>query len=297
MERLFRIVEHQKMKSRGIAQRKSGDARGAVQSIERAIELMRAVAASGREGRRLTDLAASSGLSKSTTHRILLALSEARLVEQDPVNRLFFPGVGLFLLGTASAARFSIVEIARPSLVRLAEEIGDTVFLSVPVDTDWVCVDRQVGPFPIRTLTVDVGDRGPLGVGSGGLALLAFRTDEEIEAAIAANDGRLAAYRHFDPTGLRRFVATTRRQRYAFIDGLLVEGMSAVGVPLCDAQGRPVAALSVAAISSRLAAGKRREIVAKLQEHARRIEAQLTALGGAELVTARARDPIWKRSA
>jgi DNA-binding IclR family transcriptional regulator len=200
-------------------------------------------------------------------------------------------------LGTASAARFSIVEIARPSLVRLAEEIGDTVFLSVPVDNDWVCVDRQVGPFPIRTLTVDVGDRGPLGVGSGGLALLAFRTDDEIEATIAANDGRLASYRHFDPTGLRRFVATTRRQRYAFIDGLLVEGMSAVGVPLCDAQGRPVAALSIAAISSRLAAAKRRDIVAKLQEHARRIEAQLTALGGAELVTARARDPIWKRSA
>jgi DNA-binding IclR family transcriptional regulator len=273
------------MKSRGNAQRKSGDARGAVQSIERAIELMRAVAASGREGRRLTDLAAQAGLSKSTTHRILLALSEARLVEQDPSSRLFFSGVGLFLLGTASAARFSIVEIARPSLVRLAEEIGDTVFLSVPVDNDWVCVDRHVG------------DRGPLGVGSGGLALLAFRTDDEIEATIAANDGRLASYRHFDPTGLRRFVATTRRQRYAFIDGLLVEGMSAVGVPLCDAQGRPVAALSIAAISSRLAAAKRRDIVAKLQEHARRIEAQLTALGGAELVTARARDPIWKRSA
>ncbi len=285
------------MQSKGSAQRKSGDARGAVQSIERAMELMSAVAACGRAGRRLTDLAAASGLSKSTTHRILLTLSEARLVEQDPVSRLFFPGVGLFLLGTASAARFSIVEIARPSLVHLAEEIGDTVFLSVPVDNDCVCVDRQVGPFPIRTLTVDVGDRGPLGVGSGGLALLAFRTDDEIEATIAANDGRLASYRHFDPTGLRRFVATTRRQRYAFIDGLLVEGMSAIGVPLCDTRGRPIAALSIAAISSRLAAGKRRDIVAKLQEHARRIEAQLTALGGAELVTARARDPIWKRSA
>lgn len=285
------------MKPREKAQLKSRDARGAVQSIERAIELMRAVAASGREGRRLTDLAAQSGLSKSTTHRILLALSEARLIEQDPVSRLFFSGVGLFLLGTASAARFSIVEIARPSLVHLAEEIGDTVFLSVPVDNDWVCVDRQVGPFPIRTLTVDVGDRGPLGVGSGGLALLAFRTDEEIESTIAANAGRLSSYRHFDPVGLRRFVTATRRQRYAFVDGLLVEGMSAVGVPLCDVRGRPVAALSVAAISSRLATGKRRDIVAKLQEHARRIEAQLTALGGAELVTARARDPIWKRSA
>lgn len=276
---------------------RSPDARSAVQSVERAVALLRAVAAGGRDGRRLTDLAASAGLSKSTTHRMLGALAEARLVEQDPESRLFFPGVGLFLLGTASAARFSIVEIARPALLRLAEEVGDTVFLSVPVENDWVCVDRQVGPFPIRTLTVDVGDRGPLGVGSGGLALLAFRGDDEIEACIAANAARLPGYRHFDPAGMRRFVSATRRQRYAFIDGLLVEGMSAVGVPVCDASGRPVAALSVAAISSRLSAPRRRTVVPKLQEQARRIEAQLAALGGAQLVTARARDPIWTRSA
>jgi len=297
MEQVFRMVERKRAAPGKIAPRKAAEARGAVQSIERAVVLLRAVAAAGREGCRLTDLAAGAGLSKSTAHRILLALTEARLVEQDARNRLFFPGVGLFLLGTASAARFSIVEIARPSLVHLAEEIGDTVFLSVPVDRDWVCVDRQVGPFPIRTLTVDIGDRGPLGVGSGGLALLAFRSDAEVDAAIAANATRLASYRHFDPAGLRRFVAATRRQRYAFIDGLLVEGMSAVGVPLCDGAGRPIAALSIAAISARLATGRRRDIVARLQEHARRIEAQLIALGGAELVTARARDPIWKRSA
>jgi hypothetical protein len=53
----------------------------------------------------------------------------------------------------------------------------------------------------------------------------------------------------------------------------------------------------VAAISSRLSAPRRRTVVPKLQEQARRIEAQLAALGGAQLVTARARDPIWTRSA
>lgn len=285
------------MRSEKRTERKSPHPGGAVQSIGRAVQLLRAVAASGRDGCRLTDLAAQAGLTKSTTHRVLLALAEARLVEQDPTSKLFFPGVELFLLGTASAARFSIVEIARPTLVRLAEEIGDTVFLSVPVDEDWVCVDRQVGPFPIRTLTVDVGDRGPLGVGSGGLALLAFRSDADVDTSIAANGARLARYAHFDPSGMRRFVTATRKQRYAFIDGLLVEGMSAVGVPICDAEGRPVAALSLAAISSRLSAERRHSILPRMQEEARRIEAQLSALGGARLVTARARDAIWKRSA
>lgn len=270
--------------------RRRQDSGGAIQSVERAIGLLRAVAEAGSAGRRLNELVAVSGLSKSTAHRMMQALCDARLVEHDPSTKLFYPGVELFLLGTAAAMRFNIVEIARPSLLKLAEETGDTVFLSVPVQHEWLCVDRQVGSFPIRTLTVDVGDRGPLGVGSGGLALLAFRDDAEIEASIAANRPRLAAYRDFGPAGLPQHVAAARRQGYALVDGQLVEGMSAIGVPISDPKGRPVAALSVAAISSRMAPARRREIVPLVHAHARRIEKQLAVLGGARVVTARERD-------
>jgi len=258
--------------------------------VDRAVALLRAVAAAGRDGRRLIDLATRCGLGKSTTHRLLQSLCEAGLVEHDAAAKLFFPGIELFLLGNAASVRFGIVEIARPSLIHLADETGDTVFLTVPIDNEWLCVERQIGAFPIRTLTVDVGDRGPLGVGSGGLALLAFRNDAEVDASIGVNRGRLAGYRDFNSTGLRQLIATTRRQGYAFIDGLLVEGMSAIGIPICDPQGHPVAALSVAAISSRMASTRRRTIVPLLREHARRIEKQLAVLSGAKFVTARGRE-------
>jgi DNA-binding IclR family transcriptional regulator len=264
-------------------------ARGSTQSVSRALALLRAVAAAGRDGRRLTQLADSCGLNKSTTHRLMESLCEAGLVEHDSAAKLFLPGIELFLLGNAAAVRFSIVEIARPSLIHLAEETGDTVFLTVSVANEWLCVERQIGAFPIRTLTVDVGDRGPLGVGSGGLALLAFRDDAEVDASIGVNRGELASYRDFNPASLRQLVATTRRQGYAFIDGLLVEGMSAIGMPICDPRGHPVAALSVAAISSRMGATRRRTIVPLLRDHARRIEKQLGVLAGATVVTARSR--------
>jgi DNA-binding IclR family transcriptional regulator len=269
----------------------------AVRSVERALALMRAVAASGRAGCRFTDLCTQAKLSKSTTHRILLALLDGGMVEQDPETKLLYPGIELFLLGTAAAARFSIVEMARPSLLHLAEETGDTVFLSVPVAGDVLCADRQLGSFPIRTLTVDVGDRAPLGLGSGGLALLAFLDDAEIDARIAANESRLEKHVHFAPVGLRRLIATARRQGYAFVDGLLVEGMGAIGVPICDPTGRPIAALSVAAISSRLAARRRASVFQKILQEARRIERQLAALGGVRPATTPALDSQAKRSA
>ena len=46
-----------------------------------------------------------------------------------------------------------------------------------------VCVAREIGDFPIRTLSLGVGDLRPLGVGSGSLALFAFLPDEQIETS------------------------------------------------------------------------------------------------------------------
>ena len=251
---------------------------GAIQSVERAVNLLRAVVSGGRDGRRLTDLAGDSGLSKSTVHRMMGALIETGLVDQDRDTKLFCPGIELFRLGRAAAERFSVVEFARPALAHLAERIGDTVFLSVPVGHESLCVDRQIGAFPIKALTVEVGDRRPLGIGSGSLALLAYRRDHEIEAALAANQSRHATFARFDPETLRQLVVTTRRQGFAFIEGQLIEGMSAVGVPILDHHGRAVAALSVAAISRRLQASRRRSVVSMLKVQAHQIEQRLAAL-------------------
>ena len=250
-----------------------------MQSIDRAIGLLRSVAHSGRAGQRLIDLAQSSGLSKSTAHRMLAALAASGLIEQDAETRRFRAGMELYLLGAAAAECFSIVDLARPLLMQLAEQTGDTAFLSVPLEHQSMCVDRQIGSFPIKALTVEVGDRRPLGVGSGSLALLAFRSDEEVEQSIAVNAKKLATYGRFDAPLLRELVAATRRRGYSFIDGQLIAGMSAVGVPIFNERGRAVAALSVAAISARLSTARRRMLVPIMQDMARRIERRLAPPG------------------
>src|SRR5690606_31297222 len=105
------------------------------------------------------------------------------------------------------ATRFDIAELARPALIRLARETGDTVFLSVREGLDAICLERQVGSYPIKTLTLDVGDRRPLGVGAGSLALLAFLPEAEIAEIIASNEPRLVSYPGFAPEALLRLVA------------------------------------------------------------------------------------------
>ncbi|MBP2231103.1 acyl-coenzyme A synthetase/AMP-(fatty) acid ligase [Azospirillum agricola] len=80
-------------------------ASGGTQSIERAIALLRGVAASGEDGARLADLMTGARLSKGTAHRLLIALAREGLVEQDGRSRRYHLGPDLVELGDLAAAR------------------------------------------------------------------------------------------------------------------------------------------------------------------------------------------------
>ena len=131
-----------------------------------------------------------------------------------------------------------------------------------------VCVGREIGSFPIRTLTLEVGDRRPLGVGSGALALLAFLPDAEIDAALLKNESWIVQYPGYSIAYLKEAVAEARRYGFSFVDGRRIEGMNAIGVPVYDASGSVVAALSVAAITARVSGDRIAELVAVLQREA-----------------------------
>lgn len=90
-------------------------ASGGTQSLERAIALLRAVAAAEPDGARLADLMAGAGLSKATAHRLLMALAREGLVEQDAASRRYHPGPDLDALGRIAAARHRPVPPAPPA--------------------------------------------------------------------------------------------------------------------------------------------------------------------------------------
>ena len=176
------------------------------QSIERAAAVLRALAANGGNGNRLTDVARAVGLSKATTSRILGALVSEGFVEQDSESGLYFVGFTLFSIGNAAAERFGLASAAQPALKRLAERTGDTVYLSIRSGEEAVCIDRVEGAFPIKTLTLNVGDRRPLGVGAGSLALLAFGPDSAVDTSISANAMRYSQYSRLTTADIHELV-------------------------------------------------------------------------------------------
>lgn len=183
----------------------------------------------------------------------------------------------LLVLSGAASNRFGLARRAAPALQRLAERTGDTIYLSIRIGDAAICLDRLEGAFPIRTLTLKIGDRRPLGVGAGSMALLAFLPQTEIQRILSQHAAASAAY-GFDQATLLSLVEATRAQGYAFNDQRIVPGMSAVGVPINGRSGAPVASLSVAAVSSRMDPPRRANIVAWLHEESATIERDLGPL-------------------
>ncbi|WP_454915676.1 IclR family transcriptional regulator [Xanthobacter sediminis] len=250
------------------------------QAIDRAVALLQLVGRAGVGGARLADLIAQSGLRKPTVRRLLLALMRGGLIEQDAGSRRYFVGPEAYVLGTLAGARFGIHALSLDGLARLAKESGDCAFLSVPRATFSVCLHREEGLFPIRTHVLQAGDRHPLGIGGGGLALLAALPDAEVEEMLAANAQVLAQrYPAFPPEVLRALVTEARAHGYALNPGLLVPGSWGIGVAVRDRMGRPLGALSIAAIESRLTEARQREIAPLLMREARLLEAALDRPG------------------
>ncbi len=246
------------------------------QSIDRAVALLLLVGRAGPEGARLSELVAAAGLAKPTVRRVLLALMRSGLIEQDGTSRRYQLGPEAYVLGTLANARFGIHALSLDALARLAGVSGDTAFLSVRRGAYAVCLHREEGAFPIRTHVLQAGDRHPLGVGAGSLAMLAALADAEVEEALATTAPLFGSrYPLFSAGLLRDMVARTRAAGYALNPGLVMAASWGIGVAVRGADGRPVGALSIAAIEHRLGEARQRELVPLLMAEALRVEQAL----------------------
>jgi DNA-binding IclR family transcriptional regulator len=234
------------------------------QSIGRALALLRLVAAAGPSGAKVSDVAARAGLHVATAHRLLSALVREGFCAQDATSRAY--GAGPELLAMAFQAQFLFGDENRlvPVLERLAEATGEVVYATVRAGDEAVCLARREGSFPVRALPIGPGTRRPLGIGAGSLAILAFLPEADADAVMARNATRYAEFGQ-SLESVAGFAARARRDGFALNDGRIIPGMAAVALPVPSVGGPPTAAISIAAVESRMQPARQREIVAMLR--------------------------------
>ncbi|MGB7877872.1 MAG: IclR family transcriptional regulator [Ilumatobacteraceae bacterium] len=134
--------------------------------LDKAVLVMQAVATAPCT---LGELQTSTGLPRATAHRLATSLEAHGLLRRDADGR-FDLGLGLVSLGEAAAARFPLVELARPVLEQLRDDTGESVQLFVREGDQRRCVLSLESTHGLRWI-VPQGALLPLDVGSAGRVL------------------------------------------------------------------------------------------------------------------------------
>lgn len=218
----------------------------AVQSVERAAALLRAVASASGPDSTATALAAQVGLNRTTAWRILSTLEQQRLVRLDRRTGWYALGFGLIDLA-AQAGGDSMVRTAHAVLTRIAEQTGETAALAVMRDGALTYVAEAVAG-AIVSVTWQ-GRPVSLHATSTGKVLLAFSGRDEVRELLDLPfGGRLQRFTSTTITSraaLAGELARTRERGYSECWGEFDESAWGVSAPVLDAAGRPAAVISI----------------------------------------------------
>ena len=212
-----------------------------IQSVDRAIDLLLAVAEAGPAESGVPALARTCGLNRATAWRLLKTLQARGLVTVDEVGR-YTLGMTAVQLGGAGGSD-ALIAAAHPVLERMCVQTGETASLAVPGVGGLAYVDEVT---PVAVLTASWSGRTvALHATSTGKALLAFLPQTELRRALPAT---LPAYTDTtitSPDDLDAELAATRTRGYGTCAGELEPALYGVSAPVLDRVGYPLAVLSI----------------------------------------------------
>lgn len=212
-----------------------------VQSVQRAVALLRAIADSD-SGALAGDLAQSCGLNRATVWRVLKTLEDEGMVTMLRPSGRYVVGPTAIEIG-AAGGREALLAQARPLLRRACEASGETASLAVLEPAGLTYVEEVTPPSVVAASWL--GRTVSLHGTSTGKVLLAWSAAAQVEHVLA---GPLTAHTPttiVDPGTLRLELAQIRERGFACCRGEFEATAFGVSAPVLDGRGRVTAVVSL----------------------------------------------------
>jgi DNA-binding IclR family transcriptional regulator len=254
---------------------RTGRTRSRIQSVDRAAEILKALAAGPRR-LGVSQLADQLGLSRPTVHGLLQTLQSHGFVEQDEESGKYQLGAGLLHLGNSY---LDLNELRARSLVhaeRLAGRTGAAVRVGVLHGASVTVVHHVFRP-DAAFQVLEVGAQLPAHASALGKAMLAF-APEGVLAELLAEPLPKLTNRTLSAKALEAELATVREQGVAREREEAVLGESSIAAPITDHAGHAVGAIGIVGETAELLPrGPAKGAVAAVTEAARAISRELGA--------------------
>lgn len=225
--------------------------RSSVQSIDRAVSILLCFSMRKPE-LGITEIATRTGLSTSTTHRLLMAMQHNRLVRQT-ANRSYSLGPLFVQLLGAGAAPTGLREASIATMTQLRDDTDESVGLHELLSSnERVVVDQVESYQPLRRTYTELGTPIALPYGAPGKVLLAFLPRARREEVLKYPLDAVTPSSITDPEALRRQLHEIRRAHFALSYSERTPGIRTVASPIFDNTGNVVGCLSLSAPEIRM---------------------------------------------
>jgi DNA-binding IclR family transcriptional regulator len=224
-------------------------AQRSVGSVARALALLEELR-DAESGLGVNELSRRIGVNASTASRLLATLEQGGLVQRDETvpTRPYRLGLGLVTLADRVLSRLDLQALARPILVELMEQTGETATLSLPGEREAITVDSA----PSRSSVVSMARLGRPSVSHAtavGKVMLAFggRPLPRERDLVALTDRTIT-----DRADLAAEVVAVRERGYGTVFGERDVDVNAIAAPVFGRGGELAAILGVQGPASRL---------------------------------------------
>ncbi|WP_321785512.1 IclR family transcriptional regulator [Paraburkholderia sp. J94] len=251
-----------------------GSTQAGTQTLLRGLAILEAAAAGVRD---LRSFGAVLGTTRSTTHRLVSSLVQARYLRQ--VQGGYLLGPKLIELGTIALEQMPLTAVARTHLEALADATLDTIHMGVRDGDDVLYIDKIPGQRGLE-MRSRVGHRMPLASTGIGKAMMLDLPPQSWRDLFEASRRTLAGVsfrpdHSLDPDTFIKRMATYAAGGYTFDLEENEVSIRCVAAPVRDASGAIVAALSVASTIPYMPLERMDELIPVVQREARAISQEL----------------------
>lgn len=173
-----------------------------IQSVDRAFKIIEYISDNSSAG--VSELARNLDINKSTVFGLIKTLEQLGYVKKNDVDDKYFMSYKFYSLVDSSIHNVSIIDVIRPYSEILNKKYGETVHLVTATGKSVIYIDKIDGTKSIRVST-RIGSKMPLHCTGVGKAILALRTDEEIE-------------KYIDTYGLKPYTKNTITDKDKFME-------------------------------------------------------------------------------
>jgi IclR family acetate operon transcriptional repressor len=265
-----------------MAESDSGGERYTVRSVARALGILDELATAPQEGRSVTEVAETSGLSKSATFAVLQTMISLNFVADSGTgqNRRYHLGMALTRLGDLAREQLSIRAVARPVLQQLSSDLHGSVRLGI-LDEDHVSmIDRVDAPSGMR-IDLRMGNEELLHSTAVGKAILAALDDQQVNQLLGDRPlVRQTPHTLTTKRAVLKDLQAIRGRGYSIDDEEDFEGVLCLGAAIRDNTGAPVAAISVTTLKAHATPKRLEHVGSALAAGAGEISARLGFVPG-----------------